>query len=120
MNYEQDFERLQNVVGDVIKTGVTVGAQSLLLNRGIEPVKISIRAAKQDLEQVRQGLKEGDSVEKITKKVKESDVAKRIAKNGGNVDQYAGLILQKAELENAAEKMPSVAHKQVKTKLKGL
>ena len=119
MNQEQEQEKLANTVADVIKTGVTVGAQLAAIPRS-KPVKIKINTAKNDVDNVRQMLKRGESKTEIAKIVSQSDTAKRISKNGGDIEQYTGLILQKAELDNAVEKMPSQAQNQVKTRKKTL
>lgn len=119
MNYDHDQERLGNIAADFIKISVTVGTQIAAMRREKE-VKVNIRTAKEDVNDVRQGLKEGKSAEEIAKAVSQSDVAKRIAKNGGNVEQYTGIIMQKAEMDNDVERMPTQSQNKAKTRRKTL
>ncbi len=105
-NYNQDQERLANIVADVTKTGVSVGAQIAMMPRH-KPVKVEIRTAADDVLDVRQGLKQGKSAEEIAKSIQQSSVAQGIVKAGNDLGQYAQLIAQKAEMENASERMPS-------------
>ena len=118
-NYNQDQERLANIVADVTKTGVSVGAQIAMMPRH-KPVKVEIRTAADDVVDTRQGLKQGKSVEEIAKSIQQSSVAQGIVKAGNDLGQYVQLIAQKAEMDNSIERMPSSALQQSKTRKKTL
>ncbi len=116
---DADQEKLFNVGADVIKKGVKLTAEIALISRH-QAVEVEIKTAADDVKKVRQGLKTGVSRKEIAQSLLKSEVAQRIAKAGGNVKEYAMTILQKAEIENATEMMPSTSLKKVKTRRKTL
>ena len=118
-NYDHTQERLSNVVGDIAKTGIIVSTELAMKPRR-KPVEVRIRTAADDVVDARRELKKGKSSEDISQSLQQSSVAQRIAKDGGNVEQYTQLIVQNAEMENAVSRMPSAAHQQVKRKKKSL
>ena len=110
-NYDRDRERIANMVADAAKTGVTIGAQIAMMPR-TKPVKVEIRTAADDVEDTRQGLKKGKSIQEISQSIRQSSVAQGIAQAGNDVGQYVQHIVQSAEMENATERMPSSALEQ--------
>ncbi len=64
-NYDRDQERIANMVADAAKTGVTISAQIAMMHR-TKPVKVEIRSAADDVEDTRQGLKKGKSIQEIS------------------------------------------------------
>ena len=114
-NYDRDQERIANMVADAAKTGVAIGAQIAMMPR-TKPVKVEIRTAADDVEDTRQGLKKGKSIQEISQSIRESSVAQGIAQAGNDVGQYVQHIVQSAEMENATERMPSSALEQQRSK----
>ena len=116
---DADQERVANIIGNVVQSGVTIGAQLAMIPRN-KPVKVEISTAAHDVQTARQELKKGKSLKDISQAILQSSVAKGIAKAGGDVGQYIKLVVQRAEIKNATERMPSTARQQTRTRKKTL
>jgi len=117
-NYEQDQERLLNVAAQAVSTAVLVGSQLLMNQR--QPLKVQVRTAAQDAQDVCKAMQQGTSTLEMSKSIRQGEVYQRVAKAGGDAQKYERLIMQRAEIDHAVELMPSKSQAQVKTPKKTL
>ena len=118
-NYDADQERIASMVGNIVQSSVTIGAQ-IATRPKTKSVEVEIQTTAHDIQTARQGLKKGKSIKEISQRILKGNVAQRIAKAGGDVGQYIKLVVQRAEIKNATERMPSTARQQTKTRKKTL
>ncbi|ACB54362.1 hypothetical protein cce_5016 [Crocosphaera subtropica ATCC 51142] len=102
-NYEQDQEKLTSAVGQGIQTAVSTGV-TWWLSR-VKPIKIEIKSASDDLQQVNQGIKEGQSKDEILKSIEKSETAKRVKNSGGDPSKYSNYVFKKAEIKEAVSEV---------------
>ena len=77
--------------------------------------EIKIQSALDDVAQAQEALKKGISREEIIDSIKQSPVAQRLIKAGGDVEKYAYLILKRGQINEAVARNPSKAKTKKKT-----
>lgn len=102
--YEAGDERLLNMGSQAVNAFVTAGANQWLS----QPVAttVEIKTAAQDVETAKKGLELGQSRQGILDTIRNSEVYQRVAKQGGDAEQYAELIVRRGETVQAMEAMP--------------
>ena len=117
-SYEHDQERIVNMAAQAVQTTASIGAQ-MWINRP-RPIKVEVKTAAQDVQTIRDGMQQGKSSEEMISSISQGEVAQRVANAGGDPQQYAQLMMQKADIEEAKEKMPTQELTQRKTHKKKL
>ncbi len=114
--YDQGNEKILHTVEKVV--GESVSATSRAVETVLSSIKpkteIKIQSALDDVAQAQEALKKGISRQEIIDSIKQSPVAQRLIKAGGDVEKYAYLILKKGQINEAVARNPS----QTKTKTK--
>jgi len=72
-----------------------------------KPVKVQVKTASSDVQNVRQGINLGKSAQELLQSVQKSEIYQRIARSGGNAEKYARLIMRRAEIDHAVGMMPT-------------
>ncbi|MGK7939358.1 MAG: hypothetical protein AB4062_04220 [Crocosphaera sp.] len=96
-NYENDQEKIVNAVGQTVQAAVTTGVNWWLSRP--KSVQIKIKTASQEMEEIRQSLKQGKSPSSILKTLEKGATAKRALKSGGNPKKTANLLLKKGQID---------------------
>ncbi len=114
--YDQGNEKILHTVEKVV--GQSVSATSTAVETVLSSTKpkteIKIQSALDDVAKAQEAIKKGISRQEIIDSIKQSPVAQRLIKAGGDVEKYAYLILKKGQINKAVARNPS----QTKTKTK--
>lgn len=117
-NYEQDQDRLLSSTAHTLGSAISLGTQLWMARH--KPVKIQVKTAEEDVQNVRQGINLGKSAQDLFQSVQKSEIFQRVARSGGDANKYAHLIMRRAEIDHAVEMMPSQSLSQERTPKKTL
>ena len=116
--YDRGNEKILHTVEKVV--GESVSATSRAVETVLSSIKpkpeIKIQSALDDVAQVQEALQKGISRQEIIDSIKQSPVAKRLVKAGGDVEKYAYLILKKGQINEAVARNPSKTKTKTKKK----
>ncbi len=116
--YDQGNEKILHTVEKVV--GESVSATSRAVETVLSSIKpkteIKIQSALDDVAQAQEALKNGRSRQEIIDSIKQSPVAQRLIKAGGDVEKYAYLILKKGQINEAVARNPSKTKTKTKKK----
>ena len=116
--YDRGNEKILHTVEKVV--GESVSATSRAVETVLSSIKpkteIKIQSALDDVAQAQEALKNGSSPQEIIDSIKQSPVAKRLVKAGGDVEKYAYLILKKGQINEAVARNPSKTKTKTKKK----
>ena len=115
--YDRGNEKILHTVEKVV--GESVSATSRAVETVLSSIKpkteIKIQSALDDVAQAQEALKNGISHQEIIDSIKQSPVAQRLVKAGGDVEKYAYLILKKGQINEAVARNPSKTKTKQKT-----
>ncbi len=116
--YDRGNEKILHTVEKVV--GESVSATSRAVETVLSSIKpkteIKIQSALDDGAQAQEALKNGSSRQEIIDSIKQSPVAQRLIKAGGDVEKYAYLILKKGQINEAVARNPSKTKTKTKKK----
>ena len=116
--YDRGNEKILHTVEKVV--GESVSATSRAVETVLSSIKpkteIKIQSALDDVAQAQEALKNGSSRQEIIDSIKQSPVAQRLIKAGGDVEKYAYLILKKGQINEAVARNPSKTKTKTKKK----
>ena len=116
--YDRGNEKILHTVEKVV--GESVSATSRAVETVLSSIKpkteIKIQSALDDVAQAQEALKNGRSRQEIIDSIKQSPVAQRLIKAGGDVEKYAYLILKKGQINEAVARNPSKTKTKTKKK----
>ena len=107
MSTEHDQEKLMSAAAQVFNNSLSGGLNIASLSK--PKVKIEVKTASSDLQDTRQALKEGWSIDRVKEALSKSPVVAKIKEKGNNVSNYVNSIIRKAKIDNEIEKNPTIS-----------
>lgn len=111
---EQDQEKILSTSSQLIQNSLYTVAS--LKNLSKPQTKIEIKTAKQAVEQTQNLLKQGTKLEGIKNYLANTAIGQSVIKASGNIENFAKLIIKKANINNSMANNPTQSQSKKITK----